>query len=66
MEYREIDYVLIMPWGEKFNFSLDELITPAMYNNGHCIHIWRGGEHWRDNASNPLTIWNSVKEIVTW
>jgi hypothetical protein len=40
MEYREIDYVLAMPWGEKFTFSLDELITHALDINGHCIQLW--------------------------
>ena len=47
MKYREIDYVLTMPWGEKFAFSLDELNTLGMDINGHCIHIWRAGENWR-------------------
>jgi hypothetical protein len=52
MKYREI--VLAMPWGEKFTFSLDELITPAMNINDHCIRIWRGGENWRDKMVSEM------------
>jgi hypothetical protein len=54
MKYREIDYVLTMPWGEKFTFSVDELITRAMDINGHCIPIWRGGDNWRDKMVNDM------------